>query len=151
LSDDEKKIFHDHNSFQASHYVFRDDKSYCYIITRNRNTLLRNLISNRYINYADFILRKLAGYSFLDKKRSVAHISYMSNPDFLFRNIESVNKRISDDLKLSGLLIDARFATNQKKMNRHKSCPRISLYRPASLNPSEIDSLYSELFILDLQ
>jgi hypothetical protein len=151
LSDEEKKIFHDHIAFHANHYVFTDDQSYCYIITRKRNTSLRSLISNRYINYADFILRKMSGLSFLEKKRSLAHLCYFSNADFLFKNIEIVNKKISNYLHVSGLLVDARVAPARKRLNRHKTCPRISLYRPAGLKSSEIDSLYSEFFILDLQ
>lgn len=151
LNDEEMQIFKDHLPFNANHYIITDNESYGYLILRYRNTSLRNLISNRYINYADFIIRKLSGWSFLQKKITVAYLNYASNTGFLFEHIDYINEKISGDLKVSGLLIESRFVPMQKKMNRHKTCPRISLYRPADLKPSEIDSLYSELFILDMQ
>ena len=150
LSAEQLKIYHDHLPFNASHYVFTDNNDSCYIIFRVKNASLRTLISNRLINYLDFILRKTLGVDYLGHNTKVAHAMYISNTVFMNKFISGINKVIAKELKVSGITMDARFCGSRKKLFRYRSCPRISLYRSMNLTPSQLDSIYSELFILDM-
>lgn len=151
LSEEEKRVHNDHLPFNAFPLFFHNETSHCYIIVRKKDILLRNLISNRFINYADYITRKLSRWSFMNKKRTVAHIHYISNLDFFNKNITRINNLLQNEFKISGITVDARHVSEKKSIFRFRSCPRNSLYRPGGIMPEYIDSAYSELFILDLK
>lgn len=150
LSAEQLRIYHDHLPFNASHFVFTNNNVSCYIIFRVKQASLRTLLSNRFINYLDFILRKTLRVNFLGRSTKVAHAMYISNTAFLNKFIFRISDVIAKELKVSGITLDARFLSDGKNLFRYRSCPRISLYSSMSLHPSQIDSVYSELFILDI-
>jgi hypothetical protein len=150
LSVEQLKIYHNHLPFNASHFVFTDSKDSCYTIFRVKNTTLRTLLSNRFVNYMNFVLRKTLGVNFLGRNTRVARAMYISNTAFFNKFIYRINNVVAKELNVSGVTMDARFCSGSKKLFRYKSCPYISLFHSLRLSPAELDGLYSELFILDM-
>lgn len=150
LKDDDQRIYSHHKNFGLRHYVFSDTKQYCYTIFRVRVISLRKMISNAYINYIDFILRKIFKWSFLDKKSKVAYLVYTNDLSFFNNKINKIHYAVSKDLSVNGLLVDSRFCLKGKSLFRFRSCPQTSLFVSNHLKPEDVDCLYSELLIMGM-
>jgi len=117
------KIYHDHLRFKCIHLVIRMQGASCYIILKKR---------------------RIRGLPF-------AYVHFLSDLSIFSAYIHKASSKICAHLKILGLVIDERYLRGQRLKNSftiRSSAPL--LYRSNSLKKEDIDTLYSELFILDL-
>lgn len=149
LTGQDQKIFDDHIHFNAQHLIMVYGKESCYFIFKKIPFYRRKLINMRVVYYANRIWKIFTGHSFLDKEIMVARIHYISNKEMFQKFLPTVTKKISREFNLKGIVIDRRFIKGETRCFGFVSMPQISLYRSATLAPEQIDSLYTELFVLD--
>jgi len=153
LNEKDLKIFNDHKKFNCSHILVKTEKGCIYILLRKCRYPLNKLNLPRVIFYANILIKKILGYSFLSSRPSFGKVHYCNDFESLSLHI---NKHINDICKrteIKGLLIDERFLNHRKIKNSIKGSWQKSVYKSNSKNPilpADIDSLYSELFLLDL-
>jgi hypothetical protein len=122
LSENELKIFQDHAGFKCVHVMITSDTGNLYIIMRR-------------------VIRKHLPF---------AHIHYVSNFENFFQNLKTIRSSLALKLKVVGFIIDERYVHDRNITFSIIRYPRITLYKSPVLGPKEIDSLYSEYFLLDL-
>jgi hypothetical protein len=121
LNDNELKIFHDHAEFNCIHAMICSYTGHCYMIMRK-------------------IIRKQIPF---------AYIHYVSNFEVFNQMIDRLRISLAMKLKVIGIIIDERFV-HDCNMRFFIKYPRVSMYKSPDLEPKDIDSLYSEYFLLDL-
>jgi len=149
LTGHDKKIFEDHIHFNAEHVIMVNGKESCYVIFKKIPFYRRKLINVRFVYYLNRIWKILTGNSFLDAEVMVARIHYTSNREMFRKFLPAVIKKMNKDYHLKGVVIERRFIKGKTKCFGYVSMPQISLYKSATLDPDQIDSLYTELFVLD--
>lgn len=149
LKGQDLKIFEDHIQFRANHIVLQCQSEYCYVVFKKSSIFRRKLINVRITYYLNRLSKSIAKHSFLDKEIFAAKIHYISNPELFNKYLPEFLKKISIEHNVKGIILDSRFYTKKAKTIKFKSMPQISLYKSNSLSLHQIDSLYTELFILD--
>jgi N-acetylglutamate synthase-like GNAT family acetyltransferase len=143
------RIYSDHRQFNAQHFLFKKNDAQCYVMVKRVNIFRRKLIKSRFINICNTLCRKMLRYSFLDKEINVAQTHYISDVMFFNENILNISGKISVLADSSGLIVDKRFYKKNKWLLHFESNPQISLFRPVKFTAGQIDSAYSEMFVLD--
>lgn len=149
LNDADLKIYQDHKKFNCHHVLMLSDKEYCYLVLKNYNYSLNKLEWPKYVFYFNYFIGKLFRYSFLSKSIVCGKIHYLSNPELFSKQIPNYKNFICNKLRVKGLIVDDRFVKNSKIKNSMSGSWCKTLYKSDSLAPDQIDSLYTELFILD--
>ena len=123
LDERESKIYSDHLKFNCIHLAIKTQEGNCYII-----------------------LKKCR-----ERKLPFGEIHYISHLEIFLKYIAAAKIKICLPLRILGLIVEERYlrGSNPKPLATIKSCRRI-LYKSPSLEKSFIDTLYSELFVLDL-
>ncbi len=122
LSPYEQKVFQDHRSFDCIHLVVTTQQGYVYLICRR-------------------IYRKHLPF---------AKIYYISNSELFLDLLPQMRFNVPWALKTAGIIIDQRFLRGKSiPFAKAKSFYTPILYKSQRLLPHEIDSLYSELFLLE--
>jgi hypothetical protein len=124
LGEKDLKIYCDHIRFKAVHIVFRTRDGDCYVV-------------------ANKTVRK--------KLFSLAQIHYISNPGVFFKYIGRLSAEICFKLGVCGLILDRRYSEGRGIKNAFTLKRRYpAFFRSESLGKDDIDSLYSELLVLNL-
>lgn len=123
LDEKDLKIYYDHFKFKNIYLLIRSKDESCYIIINKTRR----------------------------KRLAFGRIHYVSNMDIFLKCINKVNMKICWHLKVCGLLIDERYL-GENKMRYSVTIKRRypSLFKSEVLEKDNIDTLYSELLILDL-
>jgi hypothetical protein len=124
LDGQNRKIFHDHKTYQCSHFLATETDRYCYLI-----------------------------YTKLKRKRfAYAYIHYISNLDLFELVYRDIRKEILSHSSVYFLLIDSRLVNN-RSLPLSFCLPYRSpkQYLSSRLEPAQIDNLYSELVIFNLR
>jgi hypothetical protein len=126
LDDNELKIYKHHHKFICYHFVMKSDFGNSYLIVRKRKKNIFNF-----------------WYPFAD-------IHYISNKEIFMKYFDSVKYFIANKLKVITITIrDTYLPEYQFPYSLNRPAEGF-LYRSSLLSPGDIDSLYSEIFILDL-
>jgi hypothetical protein len=122
-NNEDLKIYNDHLKFKCSHILIRSKNGDCYILA-NR-TRRKNI--------------------------PFGQVHYLSDPRIFFKYINILNARICLRLKVFGLLVGERYfeGADIKRLLTIKLY-QSKLFKSETLEKNEIDTLYSELVILDL-
>ncbi len=118
------KIFNDHQQYPCFHFLLTGNGRQCYII-----------------------------YTKLRRKRiPYAHLHYISDPDLFALAYRDIRQSILSHAKAYFLLIDSRLVKN-KKLPLSICLPYRApkQYMSSTLQPEQIDNLYSELVMLNLR
>ncbi len=122
LTSTELKIFNDHKNFSGIHINIKDsNNNHCYTIFKNKRMF----------------------------KLPFLELQYISNKTFFDMNLNPISSSICSKLKTFGLLIPINntISAGSPLMLKNK-LPK--LFRSFELKPDDIDTLYSEKFILNL-
>ncbi|MCP4138138.1 MAG: hypothetical protein GY754_44660 [bacterium] len=115
------KILKDHPFPHVYHVLIQSDQGHCYIVINKTRR----------------------------KKLPFARVHYISNIDIFIKYIARVRVSLFFRLRAVSMLIDERHLKGNR-INFAKPYPELSLYQSKTLKPENIDSLYSELLILNL-
>ncbi|MGM0651037.1 MAG: hypothetical protein ACQES1_11110 [Bacteroidota bacterium] len=149
LTDQDRRLFEDHEQFNATHLLFCDNNAYCYFIFKEKEVLRKTLFDTKMIYLINRLSLLFSRQGFIEKHVKVARLHYISNNQFFKKHRKQINSVICKHFGLHGLLIEQRFMTKADNLFCYKTMPKISLYKSKHLSPEEIDSLYTEMFILD--
>ena len=117
------KIYRDHLPFRCSHLLIKTKYGTFYLITTRVTK----------------------------KNIPVAQIHYVSDLEVFFKSIEALKLKICLRLKVFALLIDERFMRgNTISFSLRMKLPHPRIFKSDLLKEDAIDSLYSELVILNL-
>lgn len=122
LRGNDLKIFNDHANFKCFHALISSDAGTCYVIIRK---VFKNNLP-------------------------FAYIHYISNLQVFNREIDKFKLRVMMELKVIGMIVEERFLEN-RNLKLSVKRPFVTMYKSQDLQPRDIDSLYSELFLLNLQ
>lgn len=152
LDETNKRIYLDHKDFNCLHYIFKNDNETCYIIIKKHQAQRRKFITNRWVNYLDFGLRKFLGLSFLNAFMESYEIHYASNYNFLCENMDSFAKMFFKKHNTSSfsLRIEHFNTYNPKYLIKNNYYHSHQMYYSKDIQPEQYDTLYSEIFILDI-
>lgn len=123
LTEGDLKIYSGHLKFNCIHLLIKSQEGNCYIV-----------------------LKKCK-----EKKLPFAEVHYLSNLDIFLKYIAKASVKICLSLKIFGLIVEERYLKgNHFKYSVTVKSYRQAIYKSPSLEKSDIDTLYSELFIFDL-
>jgi hypothetical protein len=122
LRGDDLKIFNDHAGFNCFHALIFSDAGTCYVIIRK---VFKNNLP-------------------------FAYIHYISNLGIFNRAVDKFKLRVMMELKVIGVIVEERFLENRNLKLTVKR-PFVTMYKSPDLQPRDIDSLYSEFFLMNLQ
>jgi hypothetical protein len=90
------------------------------------------------------IMRKV-----IKKQLPFAYIHYVSNFELFYQKIGMLRLSLALKLRVIGIIIDERFVQD-RNIRFSMKYPQVAMYKSPDLEPKDIDSLYSEYFLLDL-
>ena len=123
LGEKDLKIYNDHARFKAVHMVLKTKNGDCYIV------------ANRTVRKKIF---------------SFAQIHYIGDIDIFSKYIVRLSSTICLKLKVCGIILDRRYTEGRGIRNTVTLRRRYpALFRSELLGPGDIDSLYSELLVLN--
>ena len=116
------QIYHDHHKLSSEHFIFKNGQSYCYVVAKR----------------------------VWKKKLPFLHIHYVSDKKLFAQTIGKFTVKICVFLKIFGLIVFENYLGQEKikgiiKLNMSSK----PLYRGFDLKPENMDSLYSEYFVLN--
>lgn len=125
LQGDHLQIFHDHQFDHCHHMLIQSSFGECYIVMTR-------------------MVRKT--FPFL-----IARIHYFSNPGVFQKCIKAISTRICIQFRVLTVFLDERFLNGQRIFFSKKvTLENGALFRSSSLRKEDIDTLYSELILLNL-
>ena len=147
------KIYDDHKKFNCHHVlVLNDDDNdneYCYLILKTVRYSLNKIEWPKVFFYLNYLMAGIFRYSFLSKTIACGKIHYISNPELFYKQLQYNKAFICNKLGVRGLIFDDRYFKNRKIKKAMYGCWNKTVFKSNSLRSYQIDSLYSELFILD--
>lgn len=149
LSEDEFRIYQDHKDFNCSIFILAKNDSHCMIVTKKQKFTKRKFITSRSRNYIDLILRKTIKHSPLNEEIEFTSVHYFSNSEFFIKYQDSIAYYLTDLTNTFGLAVPKRFISGKNKIKVLFSNCTKAIYKSTELTAEQIDSIYSELFILD--
>jgi hypothetical protein len=152
LSGEDKKICNDHATFNCVHVLFSEGGKNTYLILKARTAQRRKLLDNRFLNYADLALRKLGFRGFMSTQVTYHEVMYCSNYEHLCSQMQAFCGLYFKQYRITGV------AVNMEQYERYKPSYAVSnrfyhsrqMYYSKNVAPYEYDTLYSELFVLDM-
>ncbi len=151
---DEKnlKIYSDHQRFSCQTSVFSNGIETLLIIGKEISAQKRRYIAGRYINYLDFVSRKIINYSFLNKTVICHELAYCSNYQVFFDDFKFLAPAVFQAYGADGIIIrqDVLDLLPLKNYKHSIFWKARQLYFSNHLSPKQYDTLYSEIFVLDL-
>jgi len=152
LSGEDKKICNDHAAFNCVHVLFSEGGKNTYAILKARTAQRRKLLDNRFLNYADLALRKLSFRGFMSTQVTYHEIMYCNNYEHLCSQMQAFCALYFRQHNITGV------AVNMEQYERYKPSYAVSnrfyhsrqMYYSKNVAPYEYDTLYSELFVLDM-
>jgi len=130
LSPEDLKLFNDHQKYDCIHTLIVDKKTkeYCYLISRKFNT--KNVGASK------------MPLPFL-------HIYYVGNQEMFSKSCNYIRPMLNLKYKVFFCIVGERYL-NETKIKHSKTLKRDvpSVYKSKNLERSQVDELYSELFIL---
>lgn len=123
------KIYEDHVHFNCIYVLIRAKEGNCFLILKT--------LGERRVSF----LRILVHWGY---------VHYISHRDIFFRYINILTPKICLQLGLVGLLVENRFCDGYSiKHGVSMEIRQSKLFKSSLLKRSDIDTLYSEIFILD--
>lgn len=145
----DRQIYEDHKQFEADHLIVTSSagKS-AYLVLREKHISLHRFITSKWLTYPNALLHRLTGYSLLQRDIAFHRLAYCSDKSWL----PLIVGPVAAYLAAGGqhFLVDKRFLPTPPRRSRQADIIRL-LYKSASIQPADIDCLYTELFVLNLK
>ena len=152
LTGESLRIFKDHKNFNCDIWLFSKGNQSAMVILKNLKGQRRKFITNRWIGYLDWALRKFLRLDFFSKPMICKEIHYCDNYPFLMTELE--------------VFLNLAFPVSQvvaicaKKEQVLKGRPSYSftseffhsrqMFFSKTVSNLDYDGLYSELFVMDM-
>ncbi|MCS6818838.1 MAG: hypothetical protein RMJ53_04005 [Chitinophagales bacterium] len=153
LTQSERKILADHLEFNCLTLLFQSQKEHALLILKPYSAQRRKFITQRFLNYSDYAMRKIFNYSFLDTVITPLEVHYCSNYPFLLANIKAFAAHLFTlQEKIPGFFVRTFYCERFKNSYPLKNnfWHSRQLYFSEYISEEQFDTLYSEIFLLDL-
>ena len=122
LTKEDWQIYRDHRSFASEQFLINKGQAYCYVVAKR-----------------------------VSKKRlPFLHVHYVSDKKVFAGSIQNFVGTICWRTKTLGLIVFENYLGQERVLGAiKKRMPSESLFRSSGLKPEDIDSLYSEYFVLN--
>jgi predicted GNAT family N-acyltransferase len=152
LAGEQQKVFNDHRQFNCLHAVLETEYENVYVILKERKYQLRRFFDFRPLNYTDALLKKLTGKNFMSREISCYEVLYCSNYDLLCKKFEAFRQNFFASVKCDVVALhEDIYQTYSKNLSfASKYYHSRQMFFSNQLTAQDIDSLYSEIFVLDM-
>ncbi len=151
LSVKDKKIYKDHQLSYCNHIIIKDRSEYCYLVIKPTDFTNRILLSSRIISTLNKIWHKLFRKNIMGNKIKIGLIHYVSNPQFFSKNILNCSYKICKELKIKGMSVNSIYINKRSFFIINNYLTSFGVYKSDTLNSDDLDTLYSELVLFDLE
>lgn len=145
LEEPDRKIWQDHNSFNCIHIVLRKGTETCYLILKKKRADLK------VIYYLNRVINVIFKSNIIRDKAFLGQIHYVSNKVLFAQVIDAVSWQLSWKFGLLGLLCEASWLGEKAKDKKSFKVFSTPLFKSQTVNRENIDSLYSETFVLNIE
>jgi len=142
------RIYHAHKSLNGICVYFMVIDKPILVIGRVYEQVLRKFKTGRWINYADWICRKGLRMSFLDKRVRVFEFSYSNEMELVNHHFESFLSIIRLNYHVDGMIVRRDKIPLKKNIDSDTFWHSRRLYLTQGIPLSDLDDLYSEIFLL---
>ena len=151
LDEENFKIFIDHKKYNGVCEVLTDGKRYILIIGKNYKAQLRKFKTGKFINYTDYLMRKVIKKSILDRKVETLDLAYCSDYTVLLDHFQAILSLLSSNCLVEGIVVreDIEDLSILKKIKQDRFWKARQLFLSNQIRPNQYDTLYSEIFVLD--
>lgn len=144
LTGENLKIFKDHLSFDCQHVLIRQGEEICYLIIKKTPAYLKP------VYYTNRVCQVLFRSNLVQRNAFLGHIHYVSNRELFKKVIGAVCLEICWEMKTLGLLANAAWLKgSQKVILKPYKTFSAPLFKSTSVKKEEVDSLYSEIFVIN--
>lgn len=152
LKGEQLQIYRDHRQFNCLHLIFRIDNCDVYLILKHSKKQRRKLITNKALNYLDWLFRKMMHIDLLSKLTDIYEIHYCSNYLLLTKNINVFAALFFRLFKAPCFCMRKDFAEkhNTNYLLSNEFFYSRQMFRSSSVSADYYDTLYSEIFVLDM-
>jgi len=142
------RIYHAHKSLNGICEYFMVNDKPILVIGRVYEQVLRKFKTDRWINYVDWICRKVFQFSFLDKRVRVFEFSYSNDIELINNEFETLMNTMRLHFKVDGLIVRRDLIPLKKNIRQNTYWHSRRLYLSKGISLHDLDDLYSELFLL---
>ncbi|WP_460891925.1 hypothetical protein [Rufibacter soli] len=144
LKGEDLKIFKDHLNFQCHHIYINHGDEYSYLVVKQTQAFLKP------VYYVNRFFQKIFKTNFIQEHALLGQLHYVSNKSLFQSSLGSISWEICRRLKIIGLVANAAWLGECKGIKawpyKTFSSP---LFRSTSLKKEDIDTMYSEVFIIN--
>jgi hypothetical protein len=153
LDSENKQIYLDHKKFNCEIIVLSNSKETLLVIGKVFQSQLRKFKTGRFINYLDFFTRKTVDFSFLNKAVDALEIHYCSNYQSLIDNFSQTLPLLSAHKNWKGIILRKHICSldKLKSFKQNNFFRARQLFYSNQISNAEYDTLYSEVYVLDLK
>lgn len=144
LSAKDLKIFEDHKKFKCVHILIKSGGDYCYLIIRKSKAYLRS------IYYLNRLVSLVFRSDYVANNVFLGHLHYISNKELFCTSYKSIVNKVCAKKRLLGLLVDQRQLGRELTLRNQYKVFATPIFRSTHVSRKDVDSLYSESFLLDL-
>jgi hypothetical protein len=153
LDAENKQIYLDHKKFNCEIMVLSNTKETLLVIGKVYQSQLRKFKTGKFINYLDFFTRKITGFSFLNKPVDALEIHYCSNYQSLIDNFSHTLPLLCACKNWQGIILRKDICSLEKlnSFKKNNFFRARQLFYSTQISNAEYDTLYSEVYVLDLK
>lgn len=153
LSTTECSILEDHLGTNCTFVLFKNKQNQAFLVLKNKIAQRRKFITNKWLNYLDYALRKSVRKGFLENVMTCPEVHYCSNYKFVLENISDFAALFFEHNKQFGSFCLRTYFVNQYQCSyplRSNYWHSRQLFYSKELQEKDYDTLYSEIFLLDM-
>jgi hypothetical protein len=153
LDSENKQIYLDHKKFNCEIIVLSNSIETLLLIGKVYQSQLRKFKTSRFINYLDFFIRKSTGFSFLNNPVDALEIHYCSNYQCLIDNFSQTLTLLCACKNWQGIILRKDICSLEKlnSFKKNNFFRARQLFYSNQISNAEYDTLYSEVYVLDLK
>jgi hypothetical protein len=155
LNKNDLQIYEDHSKLKCICVVVSNGRESLLIVGKKYKAQLRKFKTGKLINYTDFFLRKFFKQSILDKLVETIEVAYCSNYITLTNQVyfQEILSLLSNAYNIEGIVLrEDIIDLNILKTKKHDRFWRArQMFFSNNIEVQEYDTLYSEIFVLDLE
>lgn len=154
LNKDDLQIYLDHSKFKCICAVVSNGVESILLVGKKYKAQLRKFKTDKLINYTDLFLRKFLKKSILDKLVETIEVAYCSNYTILTNRVyfQEVLALLSNEFNVEGIVLreDIIDLNILKKNKQDRFWRARQMFFSNNIEIQEYDTLYSEIYVLDL-
>lgn len=153
LDAENKQVYRDHKKYNCHIIVLSNGYDSLLIVGKDYQNQLRKFKTNRWINYLDFFTRKTVCLSFLNKQVESLEVHYCSNYQILIDNFNQLLYLLCSSKPWQGIILrkDVYSLGKLKSFKQNNFFRARQLFYSTQISSNEYDTLYSEVYVLDLK